>query len=256
MYNQAPKDGTVIATVGNSVALHQLLSGKGVRYDARQLNWLGSTGISNLVTIAWRGSGVATIQDVTQRELITGATGAGSGTYLYPVVMNLLLGTKFKLVLGYKSTPEIDIAMERGEVQARSGASLAGLLLEHPTWFADNKVIVLTQVGARREASLPDVPLMSELGRTDEERILLGLVSSPVAIGRPFLAPPGVRADRVTRLRRAFDAAMSDPAFIEEADKAKIDINPVGGEELSQIVDSSLAVPSHLVDKVRAALSP
>jgi tripartite-type tricarboxylate transporter receptor subunit TctC len=188
--------------------------------------------------------------------VITGATGAGSGTYLYPVVMNMLLGTRFKLVLGYKSTPEIDIAIERGEVQARSGASLAGLLLEHPEWFSDGKVVVLTQVGARREASLPEVPLMSELGRTDEEQILLRLVSSPVAIGRPFLAPPGLKADRVARLRQAFDAAMSDPAFLNEADKAKIDLNPVSGEELSKIVESSLDVPPHLVDKVRAALSP
>jgi tripartite-type tricarboxylate transporter receptor subunit TctC len=226
MFNQAAKDGTVIAVVSNSIPLHQLIDGKGVRYDARKFNWIGSTGIANLATVAWHTSGVKSIADVMDKELVTGATGTGSGTYLYPTVMNMVLGTKFKLVMGYKSTAELDIAMERGEVAARSGGSIVGLMQEHPDWFSSGKVTVLAQVGDRRDTSLPDVPLMAELARNDEQRMLLKLVSSPVALGRPFMTGPGVPADRVEMLRKAFSASMSDPEFLEEAEKMRLDLNP------------------------------
>ena len=131
MYTQAPKDGTALATVNNIIPLHQVLDGRGVRFDARKFNWLGSTGGSNLFTWVWHTAGFKTMDDVMQRELITGATGAGSGTFIYPNAMNMILGTKHKIVMGYSSTAELDLAMERGEVQARAGASLAGMLQEH-----------------------------------------------------------------------------------------------------------------------------
>ena len=255
LYNQAPKDGTVVAVVANSIPLHQLIDGKGVRYDARKFNWIGSTGIANLVTVAWHASGVRTIDDVMQQELVTGATGTGSGTYLYPTVMNMVLGTRFKLVMGYKSTAELDIAMERGEVNARSGGSIVGMMQEHPDWFTSKKVAVLAQVGDRREASLPDTPLMAELARTDEQRILLKLVSSPVALGRPFMTAPGVPGDRVELLRKAFNASMSDPDFLAEAATMQLDLNPLPGERVAEIVEESLATPLELVEKVRAALA-
>ena len=255
LYNQAAKDGTVIAVVANSIPLHQLIDGKGVRYDARKFNWIGSTGIANLVTVAWHASGVRTIDDVMQKELVTGATGTGSGTFLYPTVMNMVLGTKFKLVMGYKSTAELDIAMERGEVNARSGGSIVGMMQEPPDWFTSKKVAVLAQVGDRREASLPDTPLMAELARTDEQRILLKLVSSPVALGRPFMTAPGVPGDRVELLRKAFNASMSDPDFLAEAATMQLDLNPLPGERVAEIVEESLATPLELVEKVRAALA-
>ncbi len=255
MFNQAAKDGAVIAVVANSIPLHQLIDGKGVRYDARKFNWIGSTGIANLVTVAWHASGVKSIDDVMRNELVTGATGTGSGTYLYPTVMNMVLGTKFKLVMGYKSTAELDIAMERGEVNARSGGSVVGMMQEHPDWFASKKVAVLAQVGDRREKSLPDVPLMAELARTDEQRMLLKLVSSPVALGRPFMAPPGAPPERVDMLRKAFAASMNDPEFLDEAEKMQLDLNPLTGARVAEIVEESLATPPELVEKVRAALA-
>src|SRR5262245_46020847 len=137
MFTQADKDGTFIATVNNSVPLHQVLDGRGVRFDARKFNWLGSTGTSNLLTVTWHTSGVRTIADVMARELVTGATGVGSGTFIYPNAMNVVLGTKFKIVMGYKSTAELDLALERGEVLARSGASLAGILQERGSWIKE-----------------------------------------------------------------------------------------------------------------------
>ncbi|MDB5570993.1 MAG: tripartite tricarboxylate transporter family receptor [Hyphomicrobiales bacterium] len=255
IYNQAAKDGTAIATVANSIPMHQLIDGKGVRYDARRINWLGSTGISNLVTVAWRASGVTTTDDVLKRELIVGATGTGSGTYLYPAVMNAVLGTKFKLVMGYKATTEIDLAMERGEVAGRSGGSIAGMMQEHPGWFTDKKVVVLSQVGAARDPLAPDAPLMEELGRTPDERAILRLVSSPVALGRPFLTGPEVPRERVELLRRAFDAAMKDPGFLSEAEKAQLDINPLTGEQVTKIVLDSFTTPPELVDRIRAIVA-
>ena len=143
MFAQADKDGTVIATVNNSIPLHQILDGRGVRFDARKFNWLGSTGTSNLLTVAWHTSGFKTMADVMARELVTGATGVGSGSFIYPNAMNVVLGTKFKIVMGYKSTAELDLALERGEVLARSGASLAGILQERASWIKEKKITCL-----------------------------------------------------------------------------------------------------------------
>ena len=251
MYNQAAQDGTFLGIVANSIPLHQIVNGRGVRYDARKINWIGSTGISNIATVAWHTSGVKSTADVMNRELITGVTGTGSGTYLYPAVMNAVLGTKFKLVMGYKTATEIGLAMERGEVFARSGTSIAGQMVENPDWINEKKVFVLSQVGARRDKLLPDVPLLEELGRTPEERAILRLVSSPVALGRPFLTGPGVPKDRVETLRRAFDLAMKDPGFLEDAAKAQIDLDPLTGDQVTKIVADSFATPADLVDKVR-----
>ncbi|MDF2114471.1 tripartite tricarboxylate transporter substrate-binding protein [Roseiarcaceae bacterium H3SJ34-1] len=255
MYNQAAQDGTVIAIVANSIPLHQMINGKGVRYDARKINWIGSTGISNLATVAWHTSGIKTTDDVMQRELITGVTGAGSGTYLYPAVMNLVLGTKFKFVMGYKSSTEIGLAMERGEVFGRSGTSIAGMNQENPDWLPNKKIFVLSQVGAKRDPLLPDVPLMEELGRNPQEKAILKLVSSPVALGRPFLTGPGVPADRVETLRRAFDVSMKDQQFIDEAAKVQIELAPLTGEQVTKIVADSFATPVELVDKVRGLMA-
>lgn len=256
MFNQAAKDGTAIATVANTVPIHQVLDGKGVRYDARQFNWIGSTGSSNLLTVAWHASGVRTIEDAKTNELPTGATGAGSGTALYPAVMNHLLGTKFKIVMGYKASGDIDLAMERGEVAVRSGGSYAGLVHDHPDWLKDKRVNILTQIGAEREPELPDVPLMHELGQNDEQRDILKLISSPVSLGRPFFAPPEVPADRVAALRKAFDATMKDSAFLKEAKQLNLDLSPISGEAVATIVKDTIDAPKDILAKAQAAMGP
>jgi tripartite-type tricarboxylate transporter receptor subunit TctC len=254
MYNQAEKDGTVIATVNNSVPLHQVLDGRGVRYDARKFNWLGSTGTSNLLTVTWSTSGFKTVADVMARELVTGATGVGSGTFIYPNAMNVVLGTKFKIVMGYKSTPELDLALERGEVLARSGASLAGILQERASWIKENKVVVLTQIGDQREKDYPDVPLMQELAKTPEQRQILNLISLPPALGRPFFTAPGVPADRVAALRRAFEATMRDEAFLKEANELNLEMNPFGGDRVAAIVNETVNSPEEMLAKAKAVL--
>ena len=256
MFNQAAKDGTAIATVANTIPIHQVLDGKGVRYDARQFNWIGSTGSSNLLTVAWHTSGVKSIEDAKAKEIPTGATGAGSGTALYPTVMNHLLGTKFKIVMGYKTSSDIDLAMERGEVAVRSGGSYAGLVHDHPDWLKDKKVNILTQIGAEREAELPDVPLMHELAQNGEQREILKLISSPVSLGRPFFAPPEVPAERVAALRRAFDATMKDPEFLKEAKQLNLDLSPISGAAVEKIVKETIDVPKDILTKAQAAMGP
>lgn len=252
---QAPRDGTTIGTISNTIPLHQVLDGKGVRYDARKLNWIGTLGISSLLTVAWAASGVATIDDAMRREVITGATGAGSGTWLYPNAMNQVLGTKFKIVTGYTSSAEVDLAMQRGEVTARSGGSYIGYVQERPDWIKEKKINILVQVGAVREKDLPHVPLMHELAKTDEQRALLNLISSPVRIGRPYVAPPELPPERIATLRRAFDALMTDPAFLAEAKHLSLDVNPQTGAAVAAIVDETVNLPPSLLARAKALVA-
>jgi tripartite-type tricarboxylate transporter receptor subunit TctC len=253
LHNIAPKDGTTIGTINNSIPLHQVLDGAGVHYDARNFNWLGSTGSYNSVAYVWHTAGIKTIKDVMEREVILGGTGVGSSIVIYPTVMNNVLGTRFRIVLGYKSTLEIDVAMERGEVQARTG-SYTALLSEHPDWIRDRKVDIVAQIGEKPDPALAGVPLMTDLGRNDEERQILKLISSPIAVGRPYLAPPGIPVDTLAVLRKAFDAALKDPGFLADAKKLDIEIAPTGGEALAKIVRDTIEAPPNVIAKAKTAM--
>jgi tripartite-type tricarboxylate transporter receptor subunit TctC len=254
MYNQAPKDGTHIATIGNSIPLHQVLDGKGARYEANKFNWLGTTGISNLLTVAWAGSGVKSIQDVMEREVTAGSTGAGSGTSLYPTVMNKVVGTKFKIVAGYQRATEIDLAMERGEMDVRSGFSYGSLATEHPDWLSEKKVVVLVQVGGVREPDFPNVPLMSDLAKTDEQRQILSLISSTVALGRPYLTTPEVPADRLAALRKAFMDTLADKEFLAEAKRLNFDLRPADAAAVTKIVSDVVNTPPDIIAKTKEVI--
>jgi tripartite-type tricarboxylate transporter receptor subunit TctC len=254
MYTQAPKDGTTIGGVVNSIPTHQVIDGRGVRFDAGKFIWLGSTGFANLMTMAWHTSGFTTIKDVFERELLTGVTGVGSGTYIYTNAMNVILGARFKMVMGYKDSASVDLAIERGEVQARGGMTLTGVKQERPQWVSQKLVTMLVQTGAEKEAEYPDVPLMHELGRNDEERQILELISSPAALGRPFFLPPGVPADKVAALRAAFAATMKDPDYVAEGNRVRLDMNPLSAERVTQLVNATVNAPPNIVAKARAAL--
>lgn len=254
MYEIAPKDGTAIAVINNAVPLNQVLDGRGVRFDASKFNWLGSTGAKNEVVFIWRSTGVKTVDDIKTREVVLGGTGPGSSIVIYPTVMNNVLGTKFKIVTGYKSSNDVFLAMERGEVEARSG-SLSSIESGYPSWIKDNKIVFLAQVGLKREAALPDVPLLTDLAKTDGQRRILALISSPSALGQPYLAPPGVAPERVALLRKAFAGTMSDKGFLAEAAKSEFDIAPIGGNEVKRIIDDVVGAPADVVAKARAAMA-
>ena len=255
MYVSAPKDGTHIATINNSIPLHQALDGRGIQYDVTKFNWLGSTGTYNSIAYVWSQAGFKTIQDVFRREVILGGTGVGSSIVIYPAAMNSLLGARFKIVLGYKATSEIDLAMERGEVQARTG-SYTGLRSDHPDWLSEKKIDILMQIGSKRDPELPHVPLLSELGRNEEERKILELISSPIALGRPYLAPPGVPADRLEMLRSSFARTLRDEGFLAEAQKMDHDIAPQSAEEIATIVEATIKAPPIIIQRAKDVMGP
>ncbi len=250
----APKDGTTIGTVSNSMPMHQLVDGRGVRFDVAKFNWIGSVGLSNLTVTYCYKTGAKTLDDAFNREIIMGATGTGSGTFLYPNALNKVLGTKFKLVTGYRSSTEVDLAMERGEVEGRGGASFSTVYQEHADWLKEGKLIIAAQIGHERDPMMKDIPLVSEFAKTDEARQILRFISSPMGVGRPYIAPPGVPAERVELLRRAFDATMADKEFMDEANKQALDIRPMKGEVLEGIIQETVKTPPDILAKVRSAI--
>ena len=207
----------------------------------------------NEVVFAWRSTGVKTVEDLKTRELILGGTGPGSSIVIIPTVMNNVLGTKFKIVMGYKSSNDVFLAMERGEVQARDG-SYASIVAGYPSWIKEDKIVFLAQEGLKRDKALPNVPLLTELAKTDEQRAILKLISSPSALGQPYLAPPGVPLDRVAVLRKAFAQTMGDKGFLADAAKSEFDIDLIGGEELAEIVNDTVRASPDIVAKARAAM--
>ncbi len=254
MFTQAPKDGLTIATVANIIPMHQVTDGKGVMYDAAKFGWLGSLGLSNMTIAVSSTTGAQSMADAMASELTLGATGVGSGSYIYPQVINRVLGAKFKIVTGYQSTTEVDLAILRGEVMGRGGGSYTSFVQEHPDWMRDNRIRFLVQIGLDRDPNLAGVPLMSDLGRTDEEKRILKFISSPVKVGRPYLAPPGIPADRLSMLRRAFSETLTDPQFVQEATRIGLDVSALSGEDLQKLVMDTIATPPDLVAKARAAM--
>ncbi len=253
MYNVAPKDGTVIATLHNAMPTHQVLDGRGVRFDARRFNWLGSTGPENSAIITWHTTGVTTFRQFREQEVIVGGTGAGSGIVIFPTVMNNVLGTKFRIVIGYKSSDEVNVAMERGEVQARS-SGLGSLFSHNYDWVTGKKVNFVAQVGARRDKRIADVPLLQEFAETEEQKQILLLISAPTALGKPYTAPPDVPTERVAALRAAFMATLNDATLLGEMNKLNIEIEPMTGEEVTQIVMDTVNASPAAIEKARAAL--
>ena len=255
LYSVAPKDGTAFGTVNQTVVSHQVLDGKGVRYDSAKFNWLGGFGSGNAVLAVWHTANVKSFEELRSREISTGATGEGSSAYHYALVMNRVLGTKLKIIKGYKGVPEVELAMTRGEVQARAGGYLS-YTVTHPDWLRDKKVTFPIQIGAKREKDLPDVPLWSEVATTEEQRQILNLVAAPISLGRPFLAPPDLPAARVALLRSALAKTGADKEFVADAAKQNLDIDPMTAEEVTALVIQTVSVPPEVVEKAKKAMDP
>src|SRR3954454_16061033 len=236
----APKDGTVIVALSQNMAVNQATGASGVKYDVRQFNWIGNTTDTPNVINAWHTTGIHTIQDVMQRELVVGATGTASGSFLYPYALNQLAGAKFKIVTGYPGGNDINLAMERGEVGGRGSNSWASWKSTRPQWLAEKKVIILVQVGVKRNAELPDVPTLQDLAKNDSDRSVLEFISADTAISRTLVTNAGVPPERVEALRRAFDLTMKDPDFLAEAEKSKTDISAMTGEEAQKIAAATI----------------
>lgn len=251
---QAPRDGTHVATVGNSIALHQILDGTGIHFDIAKLNWLGSSESSNGAVYVWANTGVKTIEDARQQEVLLGATGAGGGNLQYPALMNNMLGTKFRVIAGYSTGSDIPLAMERGEVHGRANHSFSSLMAQRADWVTGHKINLLTQIGLKPESGFENVPLLLDLAKTDTQRAIIKLYSVPIALGRPVLTAPEVPAERIAALRKAFDATMTDSEFLADAKRSRLDVSPVSGVELQQIIEDLVATPPAMIAAAKSAV--
>jgi tripartite-type tricarboxylate transporter receptor subunit TctC len=253
MANIAPRDGTVLHIIFQSMPSYQAMGGQAVEFDVRQFGWIGNTTDTPNVVNSWYTTGIKTIQDVMEKELVVGAPGGtGTTSYLYPAAMNALVGTKFKIVTGYPGGNDINLAMEKGEVGGRGSNSWASWKSGHPEWIADKKIYILVQIGLKRAADLADVPLMSELAKNDEDRQVLTFMSSDTGISRALVTTPGVQPERLAALRQAFMAMMKDPDFLAEAAKTQMDISPSSGEEAQKVANSILDYPANVVARAKA----
>jgi tripartite-type tricarboxylate transporter receptor subunit TctC len=251
-FNVSPKDGTVVGIGAPTIPLDEKLGTQGVRFKTAELNWIGR--IDSLVNIVflWKTSPVKTFADAQKLESTLSGTGVGSTVSIYPTVMNNVLGTKFKLVMGYKGSNEAMLAVERGEVEGHS-TSWTALKVAHPDWLRDASVAILVQFALKRHAELPDVPTAVELARNEEERAILSAIMNATEVGTAFFTTPGVPADRLTALRHAFDATMKDPELLADAQRINVGVSPLAGEDLQRLVADVSQLPPALLDKVRAA---
>jgi tripartite-type tricarboxylate transporter receptor subunit TctC len=255
LYKVAAQDGTVIACLGQATPTDQALGQPGVQFDAGKFNWIGNLSVVNNILYVAAATGVATFAQAKSKQLAIGATGASSPSVLYPQVSNNLLGSRFKIIAGYPGGGDINIAVERHEVDGRGSDSWASMKATHPDWLRDRTINILFQVGPRREADLPDVPLWTELAANGDQRQVLELLSGDVSVGRPILTTPNVPAERVGALRRAFDETVRDPLFIEAAKQANMEIHSMGGDELQQIVERIVSSPPPILAMVKDVIA-
>jgi tripartite-type tricarboxylate transporter receptor subunit TctC len=249
LYNVAPKDGTTIGMVDQAIHLNQILGTPGLKADVTKFNWIGRILSNSAVLFAWHDAPVKTIQDAFTKELIVSTSGAASK--LNWTVLNNLLGMKFRIITGYKGTADSRLAMERGEVNALS-MPWSLLKIEGAELLRDKKINLLLQTGADKHPELPQVPRMIDLARNDGERAILQLFSSPSTVGRSVMAPPGLPAERVRELRQAFMDALKDPALLAQVKQAKLDLDPLPGDELQAAITGTGDLPADLVAKARA----
>jgi hypothetical protein len=249
LYNAAPKDGLVFGTYTRGVTYEPLLGNKSAQFDPTRFSWIGSTNDEVSVCVAWHTTGIERYQQVLERELVVGASGIGADTYQFPKLVNGVLGTKFKVVTGYPGGNDIDLAMERLEVQGRCSWSWSSVKATHPTWLPEKKFNILFQMGLSKHPELPDTPLIMDLARTDEERAIFKLMFSRQVMAWPFLLPPGVPQDRVDALRTAFSATMQDKEFLADAAKAKFEIRSVTGASIQTLVQDIYQTPMAVVRK-------
>jgi len=254
LYAQAARDGTFIGAILPAFVGYQVLDGRGAQYDARNFNYLGSSDVENANLYTWNSLGVKRIEEVKTREVLMGATGAGSYTMLYPTLLNNMLGYKFKIVAGYKSTNEIHLAMERGEVFGRAGNFFSSLKAQNPDWLPGKKIDMLLQFGSVRDPEWPDLPLLTDLATNDEQRAIFKLFSAEVALGRVFLTTPGVPADRLAALRKAFEETLADPAYVEDARKVEMQVRPLTHQQVKALADEIVNLPADLIAKAKTAM--
>jgi tripartite-type tricarboxylate transporter receptor subunit TctC len=251
LYVQGPRDGTMLGMIHSTAPLAPLYGASGAQYDPRNFVWVGSMNSARGLCLAWHTSPIKTWQDMLTKEFIVGSSGAGSQMEVLPAMMNRFLGTKMKIISGYKNGTDIFIAMERGEVQGRCGGLLGVLQLTHPDWLPEHKVTVPIQFAAERNPLFPDSPAVTEFIHQDLARRVFTLAFATQDMDRPVLAPPGLPVARAKELRAAFEATMNDPSFMVEAKRENLDIDWVSGQKVADIIAEAYAMPADVIGAAR-----
>jgi tripartite-type tricarboxylate transporter receptor subunit TctC len=251
LYNTAARDGTVIGTGNRFVPMMPLLDLKGPRFDPLGFTYIGSMNREVGVCVALKRVGFRTVEDMKEREFVVGTAGAGAELTNFTTTLRSTLGAKLKLIAGYRTSTDINAAMERGELQGRCGVSYSGIKTTKPQWIEHNLVDFQLQLGLKKEKELPDVPLLTDLIPDPEDREAVELLLAPAEMGRPFIGPPDIPPERVAALRAAFDASMEDPALLQEADKMKLGIMPLSGAAMEALVARLYKAPPAVVERAR-----
>jgi tripartite-type tricarboxylate transporter receptor subunit TctC len=250
----APKDGTVLANLAQTFALDSAVGGSG-KANAADFHYVGRVTTNIDVGLARRSSGITSVADIRNKQYTVGASGRGSNTDIYPEALNVYGGTKFKIVLGYKGTSEILLAMERGEVDITGAYGLPGMLATHPDWVNKGGAALIYQAALKRSPLIPNVPTLPELALSDEGKAILSAIASTAEVGRSIISGPGVPTERLVALRQAFAQMVKDPEFIAACDKRHLVLDPASGEDMDAIVKSTFALPKPTLTKIGAMLS-
>jgi predicted outer membrane repeat protein len=248
IYNSAPRDGSAILAAQNASLVLPLYDSPVAHYDPRKFEWIGSTDKQEAVCSTWITSPIKTLADATKRDVPVAATGVSAGPGVYPKILNALFGTRFKVISGY-DTGSMRLAVEKGEVEGICGLAWQTYKAISYDWIENKKLNVLVQLGLEKNAELPDVPLAVDLLPDPDDRKVLELIVLPQEFGRPFLAPPGVPADRMAIYRQAFQAVLKDPQFLAESAKQRLSIEPLDDRQIVALLDRAYAAPKRIHDR-------
>ncbi len=249
IYNVSAKDGSELGLFAGNITIDPLIGGTQHKYDARKFNWIGAPSSDSNVCLSRPESTFKTIDDVIRREMITGT--AGTSTYDFPLVMNNVIGAKFKLVKGYGGSAALRLAMERGEIEGFCGVGYHSM---RTAGLTEGRANILVQVGLARNPHMPNVPFIFDYAKEDQDRQIFRLVFGWLDLERPIGAPPGVPQERVKALREAFDRAMKDPALLADAEKAQVGIEPMSGSAIAAFVDEAYRTPADVAAKAAQML--
>jgi tripartite-type tricarboxylate transporter receptor subunit TctC len=253
MYAIAPKDGTVIGSVESGVPLEALYDGKGVRFDPQKFAWIGGVNEDTSTCQVWHTSPVKQFLDLRTHEAPFAGTGPAAPPEVESKVANEVLGTRMKLILGYRGLGDVYAALEKGELEGSCGITWSSVTAVRADWIREGKLRTIVQIAGQRHKDLPNVPLITEFARTEEERQILQLLSLPNLVGRPYMAPPETPGERVRLLRAAFSATLRDAEFLADAAQAKLPIDPVSAERIEQVLGDASKMPRDVIARMAKA---
>jgi len=255
LYSAAPQDGTVLGIVHSTIPLAPLFGSKGARYDTLRFNWIGAFDRALGICVIWSQSPAKTWQDILDREVTVGSSGAGSQMEAYPLMLNRLFGAKFKIISGYKDGTDIYLAMERGEVEGRCGGQIALLRAKRPDWLTESKVRVPIVIANERHPLFPNAPTAMELAQDELAKAQLELINTSQSLDRPVLMPPNVPVERVAIVREAFRKAMEDPELRSDLEKRNLTLDPVQFDEMTALLRSAFSAPPAVIEAARKTLA-